>query len=212
MADSNDPPADGPPPEPEPEGASGEGQSTPEQPATDEPEKDYRKLYEQLLAQSRKWEDRAKRNADKAKRLDEIEEANKSEADKQAARAQEAEDRAKAAQTAAINAEIRAAAHGWANPQDAPRYLDDKTQYVGEDGEIDLEAIANDVAAVLKERPYLAAGASESDRRGPSPDPGQGHRGGVSIADQIRHAENQGDYREALRLKSEQLLGRSRTG
>ncbi|WP_394360726.1 hypothetical protein [Amycolatopsis sp. SB7-3] len=170
---------------------------------TSEDEKDYQKLYEQAVAQSRKWESRARENRNKAKQWDEAEEANRTEAEKSAARAEQAEARAKAALTAAVNAEIRAAAHGWATPADAPRYLDEKDRYVGEDGEIDVKAIAADVAAVLKDRPHLAAATG---RRGPSPDAGQGARGGVSVADQISEAERKGDTREALRLKTQQLL------
>lgn len=210
MADTNpEPSADGGSTDPQPDAPTGEGQSTPEQTATDEPGKDYRKLYEQTLAESRKWESRAKDNAAKAKKWDKAEEANQTEAERNQARAEEAENRAQAAVNSAVRAEIRAAAHGWASPMDAPRYLDDWSKYVGEDGEIDTDAIAADVAAVLTERPYLAA-ESEPTRRGPSPDPSQGARGGLSIADQIRHAESTGDTREALRLKTEQLLGRSR--
>ncbi|WP_134663990.1 hypothetical protein [Amycolatopsis sp. CFH S0078] len=171
----------------------------------DEQEKDYRKLYEQAVAQSRKWESRAKENSSKAKKWDEAEEANRTEAEKNQARAEQAEARAKSALTSAINAEIRAAARGWATPADAPRYLDDKDRYVTENGEIDTAAIAEDVAAVLKDRPHLAA--AEKGRRGPNPDPGQGARGGLSVADQIREAESKGDHREALRLKTAQLLG-----
>jgi len=37
-----------------------------------EPEADYKALYEKTLAESRKWEKRAKDNADKAKKLDEL--------------------------------------------------------------------------------------------------------------------------------------------
>lgn len=182
--------------DPEPQPAAGE--------STSDEGKDFQKLYEQAVAQSRKWESRAKENSSKAKKWDEAEEANRSEAEKSAARAEQAESRATAAITAAINAEIRAAAHGWANPADAPRYLDEKDRYVGEDGEIDTKAIAADVAAVLKDRPHLAA----QGRRGPSPDPAQGPRGAASLADQIREAERKGDHREALRLKAQQLLDR----
>ncbi|AXB41292.1 MULTISPECIES: hypothetical protein [Amycolatopsis] len=188
--------------EPEQQPATSSHGQKPEQ----DEEKDFRKLYEQAVTQSRKWESRARENRDKAKKWDEAEEANRSEAEKSAARAEAAEARAKAAITAAINAEIRAAAHGWATPADAPRYLDEKDRYVTDDGEIDTKAISEDVAAVLKERPHLAA--AEGGRRGPNPDPGQGHRGGVSVADQIREAEGKGDHREALRLKTQQLLDR----
>lgn len=182
-----------------------------------ESEKDYRTLYQETLTEKRRWERRAKDHAreaktyrDKARKWDEAEAANQTEAEHNQARAEEAETRAKTALNSAIRAEIRAAAHGWAKPHDAPRYVDDWSRYVDEDGEIDTDAIAADVGAVLDERPYLASRAEPEARRGPSPDPGQGARGGVSIADQIRHAENQGDYREALRLKTEQLLGRNR--
>lgn len=183
-----------------------------------ESDKDYQTLYQEMLTEKRRWERRAKDAArdakslrEKAKRWDEAEAANQSEAERNAARAEQAETRAKEVLNTAIRAEIRAAALGWASPQDAPRYVDDWSKYVGEDGEIDTDAIAADVAAVLKERPYLAA-ETEPARRGPSPDPSQGARGGVSIADQIRHAESTGDTREALRLKTEQLLGRRRQG
>ncbi|MFE0021914.1 hypothetical protein [Amycolatopsis sp. NPDC059021] len=176
--------------------------------STQDDDRDYRKLYEQAVAQSRKWESRARENRDKAKKWDEAEEANRTEAERSAARAEQAEARAKSAIIAAVNAEIRAAALGWATPADAPRYIDDKQRYIGEDGEIDVAMIAEDVAAVLKERPHLAA---VNSRRGPAPDPGQGHRGGLSVADQIREAERRGDHREALRLKTAQLLDHAKS-
>jgi hypothetical protein len=187
--------------------------STTQVPAGGEAESttDYRKLYEDTLSQSRKWEQRAKSNASKAKKLDEIEAANRSESEQAAERAEQAEARAKSAVTAAVNAEIRAAAHGWANPGDAPRYLDDKDRYIGDDGEVDTDAIAVDVATVLKDRPYLAVSTTDSrGKRGPSPDPGQGARGGTSLAEQIRAAEAKGDHRAALRLKTQQLLAARR--
>jgi hypothetical protein len=169
---------------------------------------DYKALYEQLQGQARKWETRAKANADKAKKWDQTEAANRTEAEQAADRATQAEARAQAAITAAVNAEIRAAALGWANPADAPRYLDDKTKYVGEDGEIDTTAIAEDVAAVLTDRPHLAA--ADKGRRGPSPDPAQGARGTATVAEQIRDAEKREDHREALRLKTAHMLGGNR--
>ncbi|GAB3459203.1 hypothetical protein [Actinophytocola sediminis] len=183
--------------------------ATDPQPQPEESTPDYQKLYEQLQGQARKWETRAKTNADKAKKWDQTEAANRTEAEQATDRASQAEARAQTAITAAVNAEIRAAALGWANPADAPRYLDDKTKYVGEDGEIDTTAIAEDVAAVLTERPHLAAPSAEK-RRGPSPDPAQGSRGTATVAEQIRDAEKRGDHREALRLKTANMLGGNR--
>ena len=45
-------------------------------PAQDEP-KDYKAMYEQAISESRKWENRSKANAEKAKKYDEMEEAKK---------------------------------------------------------------------------------------------------------------------------------------
>ena len=47
-----------------------------ENPAQDEG-KDYKAMYEQAIAESRKWESRSKANADKAKKYDELESAKK---------------------------------------------------------------------------------------------------------------------------------------
>ncbi len=178
------------------------GSEAGEKSSSDKP--DFEALYKQLQAQARKWETRAKDNAGKAKKWDEAEAANRTDVEQAADRAEKAEARAQAALTAAVSAEIRAAAHGWANPADAPRYLDDKTRYVGDVGEIDTTSIAEDVAAVLKDRPHLAA--AKDGKRGPAPDASQGARGGTSIADQIRVAERKGDHRAALALKTQQLL------
>ena len=169
-------------------------------------EPDYKALYEKTLTESRKWESRSKENAGKAKKWDAAEAANRTEAEQAADRAEKAEARAKAAITSAVNAEIRAAASAWTNPADAARYLDEKDRYVTDDGEIDTKAIAEDVAAVAKERPYLLS-ATSSGKRGPNPDPGQGARGSASITDQIRDAARKGDHRTALALKAQQLLG-----
>ena len=40
-------------------------------------DKDYKAMYEQAIAESRKWESRSKANADKAKKYDELESAKK---------------------------------------------------------------------------------------------------------------------------------------
>lgn len=57
-----------------------------------------------------------------------------------------------------VKAEIRAAAAGkLADPADALRYLDPTTFDVGNDGEVDSSAIATQIEALVKERPYLAA-------------------------------------------------------
>lgn len=47
---------------------------TPGEPAQDDG-KDYKAMYEQAIAESRKWESRSKANAEKAKKYDELESA-----------------------------------------------------------------------------------------------------------------------------------------
>jgi hypothetical protein len=49
----------------------------------------------------------------------------------------------------AVDADIRANAAGWADPTDAPRYLDEHDRYISEDGIVDTAAIT----AVLTQRP-----------------------------------------------------------
>jgi hypothetical protein len=108
-----------------------------------------------------------------------------------------------------VDAEIRAAATGWAAPTDAPRYLDDRDRYLREDGQVDAAAIAADLAAVLTRRPHLAR--VDGPRR-PAPDPSQGQReGGPSgIAEQIREAEARGDWATAISLKNARLAEQAR--
>jgi hypothetical protein len=50
--------------------------TVPDDPAQDDG-KDYKAMYEQAIAESRKWESRSKSNADKAKQFDELQDANK---------------------------------------------------------------------------------------------------------------------------------------
>jgi hypothetical protein len=109
----------------------------------------------------------------------------------------------------AVEASIRAAATGWADPTDAPRYLDDRDRYIGEDGTVDTAAITADLADVLAQRPHLAR--TDGPRR-PAPDPSQGQRqtGPSGVAEQIREAEARGDWATAISLKNQQLVNQAR--
>jgi hypothetical protein len=158
-------------------------------------------LYEEAHAKLTRAEQTAREHKAKATRLDEIEAANKTDAEKAAERATAAEAQLAALRRTAVDAEIRAAASGWADPTDAPRYLDDRDRYLSEDGEVDTAAIAADLAAVLAQRPHLAR--VDGPRR-PAPDPSQGQRqGGPSgVAEQIREAESRGDWATAISLKN----------
>ncbi|ACU37167.1 hypothetical protein [Actinosynnema mirum] len=109
----------------------------------------------------------------------------------------------------AVDAEIRAAATGWADPTDAPRYLDERDRYLTEDGRIDTAAITADLGAVLAQRPHLAR--VDGPRR-PAPDPSQGQRSGgpSGVAEQIREAEARGDWISAISLKNQRLAEQAR--
>jgi hypothetical protein len=175
-------------------------------PAPAEPaEPDYKALYEQAQAKLTKAEQTARTHRDKARKLDDLEAAQQSETEKAAARAAAAEQQVTALRRRALDAEIRAAAAtGWADPSDAPRYLDDRDRYIGEDGGIDTEAITADLAGVLLARPHLAR--ADGPRR-PAPDPAQGARqsGPVGTAAQLADAETRGDWATAIRLKNQRL-------
>ena len=85
------------------------------QAAPAEPERDWKAEYEKVLAQSRKWEQRSKENAAKAKELDELKAASQTDAEKLAdavKRAESAEAKLaefeRAAERAGIVAEVAA--------------------------------------------------------------------------------------------------------
>jgi hypothetical protein len=177
--------------------------TTPQAPA--EPaELDYKALYEQAQTKLTKAEQTARTHRDKARKLDDLEAAQQTETEKAAARATVAEQQLTALRHRAIDAEIRAAATGWADPTDAPCYLDDRERYLREDGVIDTEAITADLAGVLLARPHLAR--VDGPRR-PAPDPAQGSRqsGPVGTAAQLADAEARGDWATAIRLKNQRL-------
>ncbi|WP_158885065.1 hypothetical protein [Amycolatopsis anabasis] len=164
-------------------------------------------MYEQVQAKLTKTEQAARGHKKKAARLDEIEAAQQTDTEKAARRAETAEKQLAAFRRKAVEAEIRAAATGWADPSDAPRYLDDRDRYLGEDGEIDTAAIAADLAAVLLARPHLARDREQSGPRRPAPDPSQGQRqsGPASLDVQIADAEKRGNWMAAIALKNQRL-------
>ncbi|NKE61751.1 hypothetical protein FXN61_35330, partial [Lentzea sp. PSKA42] len=116
-----------------------------EQPGGPPAEPDYKALYEQATAKLTTAETAARENSEKAKRLDEIEAANKTEAERANDRATAVEKQLATIRRFAVDAEIRAAATGWADPTDAPRYLDDRDRYISEDGTVDTAAITADL-------------------------------------------------------------------
>ena len=95
-----------------------------QEPTTEEPhgteEVDWEAKYKEAVAQSRKWESRAKANSDKAAKWDEYEQQGMSEAEKLAKRAESAE--AELAQLKA-DAQRHADAHEIAEANGVPEHL-----------------------------------------------------------------------------------------
>jgi hypothetical protein len=155
------------------------------------------------------WKKRAKDAEalakDQAAKLQEFEDAQKTEAEKLADRAKDAEARAAAATQLAVAAKVEALATGkFADPSDAVEALKGGT-FVSDAGVIDAAAIGTALDDLLTRKPHWAAGAGTP--RTPAPDPSQGARPGTppSLDQRIAEAEQKGDTRLAIALKTQQL-------
>lgn len=165
-----DPPAD-PPADPAPEG---------DKPLGPAGEKALREMKER----ARKAEADARANAAAAKRLREIEDAQKSETERLTEAAQRAQARAAAAEQRAVASEIRAlASTGFADPTDAVESLGGNVaQYVDESGVVDEAAIREALEALLERKPHWRKPApapvpgTPPPPAPPRPDPSQGSR------------------------------------
>lgn len=148
-------------------------------------------------AEARKWEKRAKANADKAKRLDEIEAANKSDAERLAAERDQHAERATKAIQRAIRAEVRAAAGTlrFRDPADALRLLD-VDDLVDDDGEVDDDAVMSKLRKIAKDKPYLIA-----DDQAPARSGGDMSGGGGKGSDPASMSVE--DFRKARRKRRE---------
>ena len=130
---------------------------------------DWKAKYEETIAESRKWEERSKANAEAAKRLSEIEDAQKSESERAA-------DRIAAAEKAADDAR-----------REALRYkVATKFGVSDEDAELFLTGADEETLARQAER-LASRSAEASAPRSPKPDPNQGRsgQGAASTADQF---------------------------
>lgn len=128
------------------------------------------------------------------KRLAEIESANQTESEKAiaAARAEGRTEALSVANTRIVSAEIKSAASGvLANPDLAVRLIDASQFEVDEDGNVDTRAIAAEVQRLVKDEPYLAAGAKPAPLPGGGATPSQGS----SMDDALRAAARGGGGR-----------------
>jgi len=168
--------------------------------------KDWRAEAEKWQKLSRQNEARAKENAAAAKRLTEIEDAAKTEAEKLAEKLAAAEERVTAATKLAVAARVEAMATGrFADPQDAVDALGGG--FLDDAGQVDTAAIATALDALLERKPHWAAQATPAGPRAPAPDPAQGARPGAipTLDAQIAEAERTGDIKASIALKSRKL-------
>lgn len=176
---AGDPADPEPEPEPEPEGADKLG---------DEGKKALDRMKAERAAAKKTAATEKKRADDLARKVQEFEDAQKSEAEKLAAKVERSAQREAKATARAVAAEVRAAAGEFADPADAVDVLmRDPSQYVDADGEIDTDAIETALTDLLARKPHWAkpepvAPAAEPKTK-PKPDPGQGSRGAPAPVD-----------------------------
>jgi len=119
----------------------------------------------------------ARRDRDAAlAKVQEFERAKLTEQERLTADLTAAQDRIKAVQQRAVRSEVKAlAAAEFADPEDAHAFLA-LDSYVGEDGDVDTDAIQRDLKELLKRKPHLAKPVDTSPRS-PRPDHTQGSSG-----------------------------------
>lgn len=137
--------------EPAPEAPQApESQPEPQKPDTGE--KDWQAEAEKWKALARKHEGSAKANADAAKRLAEIEEANKTDLEKavDAARKEGTSEALRSLAPRLVAAEFRIAAAGRLTTEQVSELIEDLdlSKYLTEDGEVDTKRVAKKVEAL----------------------------------------------------------------
>jgi hypothetical protein len=125
---------------------------------------------------------------------DRLVEASKSELERAQEAANKSAERAQSLVTRAVKAEVRAlAAAGFADPEDAPAFLD-LSKYATADGDVDVVAVQSDLDTLLAKKPHLR---KSSGTRMPAPNPAQGSSGqGVSKPQQLSQADVKRMYAE----------------
>lgn len=156
-----------PEPEPDPEGADKLG---------DKGKQAIDRMKAERAAAKKEAADAKKEAAEAQRKVAEYEDRDKSELEKVTAKAEKLAEQAEKATKRAVLAEVRAAAKQFADADDAAAFLD-LTIYTGADGDIDTDAIAADLEALLERKPHLRKpAAAEPEKKKPKPDPGQGPR------------------------------------
>lgn len=135
-----------------------------------------RKEIEKLRREAAKYRTKAGELEPLAQKARELEDAQKTDAQRMAEQLTDAQQRVQAFRQRAVRAEVRAlAAPEFADPDDAHAFLD-LDSFVSDDGEIDTDGIRDGLAELLKRKPHLARPADNSPRS-PRPDHTQGSSG-----------------------------------
>lgn len=109
---------------------------------------------------------------EQAAKLKAFEDKDKTDLEKLTAAKDESDKVAAKATARAVSAEVKAtAADDWADPSDAALLLGDLAKYAKADGDVDVEAIKTDLAALIVAKPHLKKVAGP---RIPAPDGSQG--------------------------------------
>ena len=160
---------------------------------------------EKALAEWKKRAKEAEKTAtDQAARLKAFEDAQKTETEKLADKVKDAETRAEQATRLAVASKVEALATGkFADPSDAVEALA-TGKFVTDSGQVDAAAITAALDELLTRKPHWKA---TNGPRVPAPDPSQGARPGEppSLDQRIAEAQQKGDTRLAISLKSQQL-------
>ena len=118
----------------------------------------------------------------KARKYDEAQEADRGADEVAAEREREANERAQRATERMVRSEIRAlAAARFADPEDAPAFLGEVSEFLAEDGEPDSDSIGSALDDLLERKPHLAKPTSDPSKpRPPAPNRAQGTSGSGS--------------------------------
>jgi hypothetical protein len=154
--------------------AAPEAEQKPSDPWTD-PDA-ARKEIEKLRREAAKYRTKAGELEPLARKARELEDAQKTEAQRLSEQLTEAQDRFKAVQQRAVRSEVKALASAeFADPEDAHAFLS-LDSYVTDDGDVDTDAIQRDLKDLLERKPHLAKPVDNSPRS-PRPDHTQGSSG-----------------------------------
>jgi hypothetical protein len=143
--------------------------------------------------------------AEKARYWDEIEAASQTEYEKQAEALQAAETRWQQARERIVTAELRAALTGVVPDPSAVIEDLNVSRFVGEDGEVNTEA----VNALRAKYAALLPASTTSPRMAPNPAQGTSAQPPLSLGEQIAKATADGDIKAAMRLKARMAVASS---